>query len=141
MPVPLPMSMAAARWHDPWELRTSFREAEGGSGALQPPRVQSTEGPQRASGFGPRPDSAAGERVAAGAVAAGARGVEKRTAQTEELAAMAVDAAANSSPDPEDIYADSWLTGLPWAASSPPNLDGLDVSCAFDWNCQQIFPC
>lgn len=36
--------------------------------------------------------------------------------------------AARSSPDSEDPYTDLWLTGMPWATSSPPNVENFEVS-------------
>ncbi|CBJ27214.1 expressed unknown protein [Ectocarpus siliculosus] len=34
---------------------------------------------------------------------------------------------ARSSPESEDIYTDLWLTGIPWATSSPPNVENLEL--------------
>ncbi|CAB1099028.1 unnamed protein product [Ectocarpus sp. CCAP 1310/34] len=34
---------------------------------------------------------------------------------------------ARSSPESEDIYTDLWLTGMPWATSSPPNVENLEL--------------
>ncbi|CAM9833119.1 unnamed protein product, partial [Scytosiphon promiscuus] len=129
MPMPMPMPMTAAHWPDSWAPRTSFRAAEGCSAARKPPQLQSSAAPQHALGDELPCGSACEEQIAAGVttdLAIGVRGIgdeKKRGPQTEEVAAKEASAAASASPDPEDICTDSWLTGLPWASSSPPNLD------------------
>lgn len=129
VPVPMPMSMSLplpSEWADQWARGQGRLDTLPTPAPPQPPPHRPSEGVSLNAGTTVATPAAA----AAASSAASAAGKEK--SHTEGRTAKSARASpvprANSSPDSEDTYTDSWLTGLPWASSSPPNADGLEVS-------------
>lgn len=140
MPMPMPVAMTVAapqqqQWsgqgraptsadHTSWQA-APHRSSLGASSLFA--RTNVVPSAEAAPAPAPAPAPA---RVAVPLPDAAVEGGSYREpiAANAEAAAMREPTVKPSSPDSEDTYTDSWLAGMPWVASSPPDVDGLEVS-------------